>query len=160
MMTIHLPNCSISGPSLNQSPACAPILRALPEWFGIEEATLHYIHEIDSQDTFLAIDGEYHVLGFLSLKIHNPFTAEVYVMGVLPDAHGQGIGSALVQAAIAHLRSQGIEYLQVKTLGPSRENKEYAGTRAFYQSVGFRPLEEFPQIWDADNPCLILVQRI
>jgi hypothetical protein len=26
--------------------------------------------------------------------------------------------------------------------------------------MGFRPLEEFPQIWDAQNPCLIMVQYL
>jgi len=50
--------------------------------------------------------------------------------------------------------------MQVKTLGPSRPNEEYARTRAFYEVMGFRPLEEFPQFWDEKNPCLILVKRL
>jgi ribosomal protein S18 acetylase RimI-like enzyme len=159
-MTPLFPEHQITGPLYNQSPLCAPILRALPDWFGIEEATHHYIDEIDRLETFLATEKNRRALGFLSLKTHTPYAAEIYVMGVLPEAHGQGIGRALVQAGINHLRSQGIEYLQVKTLAPSRENNAYAATRTFYQAVGFRPLEEISKIWDEDNPCLILVQRL
>jgi ribosomal protein S18 acetylase RimI-like enzyme len=149
----------IEGPLLGQSPACAPILRLLPEWFGIEEALLQYEREIESLPTFLAKAGE-EVLGFLTVKGHFPQTAEVLVMGVVPAAHGKGIGRALMAAAQAHLRAQGVEYLQVKTLGPSNPDPGYAKTRLFYEALGFRPLEEFKQIWDENNPCLILVKRL
>ncbi len=53
-----------------------------------------------------------------------------------------------------------MHYLQVKTLGSSHPDPYYARTRAFYFAMGFRPLEEFPQIWDAQNPCLIMVQYL
>jgi ribosomal protein S18 acetylase RimI-like enzyme len=149
----------IQGPFLNQSSVCIPILRALPEWFGIETAILNYEREIDHLPTFLAKADE-NVLGFLSLKQHNPFSAEIYVMAVRPDAHRRGIGRALVAAAESHTRGLGVEYMQVKTLGPSCPNEEYARTRAFYEAMGFRPLEELPQIWDEKNPCLILVKRL
>ena len=26
---------------------------------------------------------------------------------------------------------------------------------AFYQAVGFLPIEEFPDLWGAENPCLL-----
>jgi GNAT superfamily N-acetyltransferase len=149
----------IEGSLHNQSSACVPILRMLPDWFGIEAAILDYEREIERLPTFLAkVDGQ--VLGFLSLKQHNPFSAEIYVMAIRPDAHRGGIGRALVQAAEAHARKGGVEYLQVKTLGPSHPDEHYARTRAFYEAVGYRPLEEFTRIWDADNPCLILVKRL
>jgi hypothetical protein len=48
----------------------------------------------------------------------------------------------------------------VKTLGPSSDDSNYAKTRAFYSAMGFRPLEEFKQIWDEHNPCLVMVKRI
>ncbi|HZU86693.1 MAG TPA: GNAT family N-acetyltransferase [Anaerolineaceae bacterium] len=159
-MTTNVPDFRITGPLLDQSPACAPILRALPDWFGVEQSTQNYIMEIDRLETFLAFDQTGRTLGFLSLKTHTPYAAEIYVMGVLPEAHGGGIGRALVEASIAHLRTQGIEYLQVKTLGPSHPDSGYVATRAFYLALGFRPLEEFKQIWDEYNPCLILVQRL
>lgn len=57
------------------------------------------------------------------------------------------------------LSREGVEYLQVKTLGPSRPNAEYALKKKFYERVGFVPLEELSGIWPG-VPCLILVKRI
>ncbi|MDP2995169.1 MAG: GNAT family N-acetyltransferase [Anaerolineales bacterium] len=149
----------IEGPLLKQSSVCVPILRTLPDWFGIEEAILDYEREIEHLPTFLAkTDGS--VLGFLSLKQHNPFSAEIHVMAVHPSAQRGGIGRALVVAAEVHARGLGVEYMQVKTLGPSRPEDGYARTRAFYEALGFRPLEEFKQIWDENNPCLVMVKRM
>jgi ribosomal protein S18 acetylase RimI-like enzyme len=149
----------IEGPLTGQASVCSPILRALPEWFGIETALQQYERDIEALPTFLARAGE-DVIGFLTVRRHFPAAAEILVMGVVPAAQGRGIGRALVAAAEAHLRLQGIEYLQVKTLGPSNPDPGYARTRAFYESLGFRPLEELKQIWDETNPCLILVKRL
>lgn len=150
---------AIEGPLLGQSNLCEPILRLLPDWFGIEAAILNYNKEIDSLPTFLAKSGG-QVLGFLSVKQHYPESAEIYVMGVRPEARHGGIGRALMQEAEAYLKSRGVEYLQVKTLGPSHPNPAYTQTRVFYLAMGFHPLEEFKQIWDEHNPCLILVKRL
>jgi GNAT superfamily N-acetyltransferase len=149
----------IEGPLYNQSAVCVPVLRALPDWFGIEQAILDYEREIELLPTFLARSGG-RVAGFLSLKQHNPFSAEIYVMAVRPEVHRHGMGRALVEAAEKHARDLGVEYLQVKTLGPSRQDEGYARTRTFYESLGFRPLEEFPRMWGEQNPCLILVKRL
>ena len=125
----------------------------------MEEGILEYEREIGSLPTFLARAGE-KLVGFISVKQHSPYSAEILVMAVHPEAHRGGIGRGLVEAAEAYARGLGIEYMQVKTLGPSRPDEGYAGTRAFYQALGFRSLEEFKQIWDENNPCLILVKRL
>jgi len=130
------------------------VLRALPEWFGIEDATTAYIRDVRDLETYAAGDT-----GFLSLKHHNPRAAEIYVMGVVPGEHRGGIGSALLAAAEDALRARGVEYLQVKTLGPSRASRGYAATRRFYEARGFVPLEEFPNLWPG-NPALLLVKRL
>ncbi|HEX7393814.1 MAG TPA: GNAT family N-acetyltransferase [Anaerolineaceae bacterium] len=150
---------SIDGPCLGKGAICDPILRSLPAWFGIEEAIVQYAVDIDHLPTFLASEaGE--VMGFLTIKQHYPTSAEVLVMGIRREAHGQGMGRALMHHAQLWLKSQGMEYLQVKTLGPSHPDGNYAKTRAFYLAMGFKPLEEFPQIWDENNPCLILIKRL
>jgi len=152
-------NFKIEGPLLHCASACIPLLRSLPDWFGLEEAILEYERQVEQLPTFLAsADGSER--GFLTLKQHNEFSAEILVMAVHPDFHQRGIGRALVETAEAHARGLGIEYMQVKTLGPSRPDEKYAGTRRFYAALGYRPLEEFTRIWDADNPCLVLVKRI
>jgi ribosomal protein S18 acetylase RimI-like enzyme len=150
---------NIKGPYFEKATICTPILRSLPAWFGIEKDIIHYSTEIDNLPTWLACEEE-HVIGFVSLQQHTPFLAEVFVMGILPESHRKGIGKALIYSAQEWLKSCRVEYLQVKTLGSSRSDAGYAKTRAFYKAMGFRPLEELKQIWDEDNPCLIMVKKI
>lgn len=150
---------NIEGPVLEQCASCVAILRLLPDWFGIEQAILKYEKEIKHLPTFVAKENQ-RVLGFLSLKQHSPYSAEIYVMAVHPGMHHHGIGRKLVVAAESHARGMKIEYMQVKTLGPSAPDENYAQTRLFYQALGYRPLEELTQIWDQNNPCLILVKRL
>lgn len=152
-------NIKIDGPHLSTAAICEPILRSLPEWFGIEEATQHYIQAIETLPTFLALEGD-NALGFLSIKQHNQHAAEIYVMGITPEAHRQGIGRALVKAAKEYLRGLGVEYLQVKTLSPSREDRHYTRTRRFYLAMDFRPLEEFTNLWGKENPCLQMIIKL
>lgn len=152
-------NYTIEGPHLEKSSVCEPILRALPQWFGIEEAIVHYGNEIERLPTFLACQAN-TVVGFLSVKQHNPYAAEVYVMGIRVEAQRQGIGQALMQQAEEFLRGQAVEYLQVKTLAPSHPDLNYAKTRAFYLAVGFRPLEELSGLWGEQNPCLLMIKRL
>jgi hypothetical protein len=38
---------TLKGPFVDQTSLCEPILRALSEWFGIEEADRQYIHDSD-----------------------------------------------------------------------------------------------------------------
>ncbi len=150
---------TIEAPSTGKASLCEPILRSLPDWFGIEEDIRKYLAEIDRLPTFLALDLG-RVLGFLTLKQHFPHSAEILVMGCLPEVHRQGVGRALTERAENWLLNQGVDYLQVKTLGPSRPDPGYDITREFYQSCGFVPLEEFNQIWDENNPCLVMVKKL
>lgn len=150
---------NVEGPFLGQGEVCGKILHELPAWFGIEEATQQYIRDIDDLPTFLAY-AEGLMVGFMSVKVHNPYAAELYVLGVHPIMHRSGIGRALFDAVEVHFRGQGVEYLQVKTLSDSHPDEGYAKTRAYYFAMGFRPLEEFPTLWGEDNPCLLMVKKI
>lgn len=137
-----------------RSRLCDGVLRDLPGWFGIEEATAAYVRDVAELTTF-AIEED----AILSLKVHDPRAAEVYVVGVKRSRHGEGLGTALLEAAEAHLRERGVEYVQVKTLGPSRPDPGYERTRRFYEARGFVPLEEIHGLW-GHNPCLVLVKRL
>lgn len=146
-------------PSFQPIKICESILRSLPEWFGNEKALVQYIKTIESLPTLFAnVENEY--VGFLSYKQHNKYAAELYVMGVLVEYQRQGIGSALVHHTESILRQQDLEYWQVKTLAASHPDRSYARTRAFYLAMGFRPLEEFTQLWGEDNPCLLMVKYL
>lgn len=137
-----------------RSRLCERVLRDLPDWFGIEDATVAYIRDVAELPMFAVGDD-----AFLSLKVHNPRAAEVYVMGVRRAAHRRGLGSAVLLAAEEYLRASGVEYLHVKTLGPSCPDEGYEQTRLFYEARGFVPLEELPDLWE-HNPCLLMVKRL
>ncbi len=149
----------IQGPLLEVASACEPILRSLPEWFGIEEATEQYVKDTNALPTLLAlVDGE--VVGFLTIKQHNEYAAEIHVMGIRPDRQRKGVGRALVRRVEQILRERGVEYLQVKTLSPSHPDEGYARTRKFYYAMGFRPLEEFRGLWGEESPCLQMIKYL
>lgn len=135
------------------------ILTALPEWFGIPESIDAYVTECDTLPVFAAsTDGRQ--IGFLAIKAHTTVAAEAYVAGVLREWHRQGCGRLIFAAAERHLAQRGFRYLTVKTLAPSDPDPHYAATRAFYERIGFAPIEVFPTLWNEDNPCLLMLKPI
>jgi len=149
---------TVSNPD-EKSNICDTILRTLPNWFGSESAIVDYAEHVKSMPFYAAFDlGK--AIGFIALKIHSPFTAEIYVMGLLQEYHRQGLGKKLIAACEQYCIENGIEFLTVKTLDVSRESKSYEKTRLFYLARGFKPLEVFPLLWDEDNPCLFMAKYI
>jgi GNAT superfamily N-acetyltransferase len=135
------------------------ILRSLPDWFGIEEAIVEYTNTVGDTVFIVAMDQD-KAVGFLSLKLNNLYTGDIYVLGVLPEHYLKGIGSRLVDLAEQYLKEQGARFMMVKTLGESHPDENYRKTRNFYFKKGFLPLEEFTEIWGKENPCLIMVKSI
>jgi GNAT superfamily N-acetyltransferase len=149
----------IQGPFLGKAPVCEPILRSLPLWFGIEASNRQYIRDINAMPTFIGVIND-EASGFLTLKRHNKYSEEIDIMAVKPNMHRKGIGIALLSKAEEYLNQNGVEYLQVKTLSSKHADTNYASTRAFYLAAGFRPLEEFSNIWGEQSPTLLLVKRL
>ena len=140
---------------VERSRICDGVLGDLSDWFGFEDVNAAYVRDVAELPTFAIGDD-----AFLALKVHNPRAAELYVIGVRRDRHRQGLGTALLDSAEAYLRARDVEYLQVKTLGPSYPDEGYERTRRFYETRGFVPLEEIHGLWDTDNPCLLMVKRL
>jgi len=138
---------------------CRRILITLPTWFGIPASVEDYVAAADRSPTVIASLGDEDV-GLLTLLRHSRYAAEVYVMAVLPEFHRQGIGRALLGHAETMLAADGVEFLQVKTLAPSKPYDGYDKTRTFYLAYGFRPLEEFRDLWDEENPALQMIKVI
>jgi GNAT superfamily N-acetyltransferase len=139
--------------------ACAAILARLPSWFGIPESTAAYVASLYRLPGFVSVDNR-GVDGFVAIEQHFPTAAEVAVMGVDPERHRQGIGRALIAATEAWCREHGVEWLHVKTRGPSTYDEDYERTRRFYTGVGFAPLYESRTEWGPDNASLILVKVV
>jgi ribosomal protein S18 acetylase RimI-like enzyme len=143
----------------NWPEAVEQLLRDLSEWFGIEQSVLNYIDAARTLPSVAALhDGQ--VVGVCLVRHHTPFAAEIELLAVQRDLHRRGIGRRLVERVEADLRASAVKLLQVKTRGPSGESAEYERTRAFYESVGFLPLEERTDIWGPENPCLISVKPL
>ncbi len=134
------------------------ILSDLPEWFGIPESTADYIEKSQNMP-FIASFIDDKVVGFVVLKQTSQDTAEIFVMGVLKAFHRQGIGSKLYAEFESMAKAHGYSYIQVKTVQFGKYN-EYDITNHFYQGVGFKALECFPDMWDKANPCQIYVKFI
>ncbi|HOO59370.1 MAG TPA: GNAT family N-acetyltransferase [Candidatus Mcinerneyibacteriales bacterium] len=138
---------------------CSRILSDLPEWFGIPEALERYIR--DSREKYMAAvrEGEEYV-GFVSLHEHNRYSAEIFVMGILKRCQRRGYGKMLIEKCEEVLKERNFVFLTVKTLSSAHPDLHYTRTRRFYSSMGFLPLEEFPDLWGKENPCLMLAKVI
>lgn len=147
----------IEAPEQRES-AARRVLEALPDWFGIPESREAYIRESRTQPFWADMEnGE--VRGFLALKATSPCTAELAVMGVLPEYHRRGIGRALFETFRQYAREEGFAFLQVKTVQDGRY-PAYNRTNAFYRSLGFQELECFSTLWGEENPCQIYVMTV
>lgn len=138
---------------------CRRILSELPTWFGIPESVENYVAVAERTPTIVAsIEDE--DAGLLTLLRHSPYSAEIYVMGALPDRHRQGVGRSMVKHAEDSLVRDGVEFLQVKTLSAVHPDLDYQKTRAFYLACGFRPLQEFTELWGPGQPALQMVKVV
>ncbi len=81
-------------------------------------------------------------------------------MALDSKVRGKGIGRVLHEHVEAWLRCQGAEVLQVKTLAAGHPSLEYAETRQFYASMGYLPLEVFPNLWGPKLPVLQLLKSL
>jgi GNAT superfamily N-acetyltransferase len=138
--------------------AVSELLAGVPEWFGIAEANAAYVADAARLPSYLAVDGD-DVVGAALLVEHFPLSRELHLLVVRRDRHRQGVGRLLVDAVARELRTAGVRLLEVHTVGPSHESEGYARTRAFYEAVGFVPMNELQRI-DWSGPTLMLVKPL
>ncbi len=136
------------------------VLEKLPEWFGNEQSRQQYIETVRPLPFFAALTQSDECVGFFSVKIHYQRTGDIFACGVLPDYHHQGIGSALYKEAEAYFIENDCTYVMVKTLSEQMEYEPYERTRRFYRKQGFVELITLTEMWDEDNPCLIMIKPL
>ena len=138
---------------------CASILATLPDWFGMPESNEAYRRDVEAMPMFVAREAGQNV-GFLAIRQHMKFASEIHVLGVRPEWHRKGIGQALVTQAREFCLGNGNRFLTVKTRSPSRPDPGYLKTLAFYEAVGFVAIEEFPLLWNPENPALMMIMAL
>ena len=137
------------------------ILCKLKPWFEDEKAVDDYVENVqDEMVKFWGAFSEERCVGFLSVIEHYNRAGEIYVCGVEQKYAGQGIGTKLCKTAEEHLILQDFDYMIVKTLSEKSAYEPYSKTRHFYEKMGFVPLITLNEIWDKDNPCLIMIKNL
>ena len=134
------------------------VLSKLPQWFGADSVNIYVRQSVDSPFFTYMDKGQY--IGFVFLKLHNSYSAEICAMGVVENYRRNGIGRALMAKCLDYCIEHNIEYLQAKTLDSSFPDYYYNITRDFYTAMGFRPLECIPTLWDEESPCLIMIMHV
>jgi predicted GNAT family N-acyltransferase len=87
----------------------------------------------DDAEHFLAILDD-QPLGTLRIRYLPPFTAKIERLAVLKSARGQGIGKALMEAAVRHIQSQPQwEWIHLNA---------QIQARALYEKLGFQVIGE------------------
>ena len=135
------------------------ILRKLPEWFGIEESIQEYVNTVYKYPFWAAFDKD-NCIGFFSGKIHYNRTGDIYVCGIDPEYHGKGIGTLLYKELENYFIRNACDYVIVKTLSEKNADTNYAKTRNFYKKIGFKELLTLTEMWDTNNPCLIMIKNL
>ena len=118
----------------------------------VEDATRRVAEHIERGHSIFLIAGE-GPDGFAQIRLR----PSIYVEGleaylqelyVVPELRGQGIGRALLEAAMGRAREAGAEYMD---LGTSEDD---TGARALYESAGFTNREGGP-----DGPVMYVYER-
>ena len=135
------------------------ILRKSPEWFGNEKGIQEYVNSVHKFPYWAAFDND-NCIGFFSLKIHYNRTGDIYVCCVDPNYHGKGIGTLLYKELEKYCVKSNCEYIIVKTLSEIAQYKPYLKTIEFYKKIGFKELLTLTEMWDEQNPCLIMIKNL
>ncbi len=104
-------------------------------WEGDYRRSVPQLHSPD-QGRYVAVaesdDGE--ILGYIAWNIDpDRHHGEIDTVAVLPGARGQGLGRALCEHAMTHMRAGNVEVVELGTGGDAF----HAPARALYEALGF-----------------------
>lgn len=135
----------------------AGILPLLPQWFGNPEANKGFIRDVRGWEALAARDGKGTALGLIAMRYFHGHTAWIAWLGVRPEHHRHGIGTALLRTAVKRARKKRCRFMMVETLSARCHYKPYALTRKFYLKNGFIPLCEHDH-WGKENPGTVMIK--
>jgi ribosomal protein S18 acetylase RimI-like enzyme len=104
------------------------------------------------------IDDAGGVVGFAIVQRRGKRAAEILWAAVAADRRGGGLGSQLIDHALAALSADGVQIVKVKTLDPSADYAPYDATRAFWIARGFVQFDTIDPLpgWPPGNPAALL----
>lgn len=139
---------------------CVAVLARLPDFFTPD--THDEVRScLAKQQAWVATVGE-DVIGFVVVECRHPASEEITFAAVLPEAQGAGVGTRLVDTALAALADEGVAVVEVKTLDASAGYEPYVATRAFWEHRGFRQIDCIDPLpgWQPGNPSAIFVAAL
>jgi len=124
---------------------------------GIWEEYLRLGIETSGYTFFVEREGD-DVLGFVCVgpRSLTDRVYDLYWIAVDPRAQGQGVGRRLIQQAEEAARAQGGRILVIETSG----TPGYAGTRAFYSSMGYQREATLRDLYADGDDLLIFTKRL
>jgi GNAT superfamily N-acetyltransferase len=134
----------------------------LPEYFGFESSIVDYCDcaRRPAYTTYAAIAEDDRKIGFSMLVMNNEMTAQIWVMGVMPEFHRQGVGRLLLEETEQGARALGRQYILAKTIGPSQNDSNFARTFNFYCKNGYTMVAEIADhIWGGSH-CALMVKKL
>lgn len=120
---------------IEDAPGVLALARSLPEWFNAEGLAAME-RDLARHRGFLAEEGG-RLAGFATWCPAVGDAAAISWMGVSPDRHRRGIGTALLEAVAGDARRAGFAALEVATVADSCAYEPYERTRRFYRARGF-----------------------
>jgi len=126
-----LPGCTVRRARTADVRAVRALVDAYaPDRRLLSKATVTLYEDVQE---FWVAERDGRLLGCGALHVMWEDLAEVRTVAVVPDAHGQGIGSALLRQLLEHARELGVRRLFCLTF-----------ETAFFARHGFRPVEQVP----------------
>jgi GNAT superfamily N-acetyltransferase len=102
-------------------------------WRVSQQKAVEDVCAAEDTNVWVAIDTN-STVGFVAVKLNSESSmGEIYMIAVDPDFQGQGIGSNLIEFALAWMKDAGMSIAMVETGGdPGHE-----GARRTYEKAGF-----------------------
>ena len=104
-----------------------------PDWRVSQQKAVEDVCAAEDTNVWVAIDAD-STVGFVAVKLDSESSmGEVYMVAVDPDFQGRGIGTALMEFALAWMKDSGMSVAMVKT----GSDPGHAPARRTYEKLGF-----------------------
>ena len=147
--------------SESDAAGCVHVLRALPDYFT-DAAYVEFVDSVVGKHPLWVAVSDETVIGFVLAEQRYAQAAEITFAAVAPAHRSMGVGKRLVTVASGWLATQGVRFVEVKTLDESAGYEPYVATRAFWEACGFVQIDCINPLpgWSPGNPSAIYVAAI